>query len=427
MERSSRSLLSLAGWLLTIGLVLRLALSNLTLNAFTSYTQDGGNVIEKIHPGTYFIVIAYVITLHGRKNPPLGRMLRVSAYTLGAIITLIMMVNILRFGISSTAYFIDTFLSAVAACLTLEKIPLRFARGIYGLCVFICGLNMAVAVLEFALKAHFLPESGVDFIPFRSNAILGHPLTNSLITGFIILHVLFNRSLGIMSYAYFAFGIVAMFAFGGRASLLLTLIFTAFGIILRQVTDLFRNRIRPMAAFLTPIGFGLATAAVLFLFTSTDFGTRFREKADLSDKSANSRIELFSVYSHMNDRDVLYGVSPEKKEDILERMPDVQTIENFWVDMSVTMGLLLFLLFFPAMVLFCFSSSITKNASSWALLGYMLIGPSSNVSLSTKSPGLLVLVVVAVAFRLATQFRQPISGSLAIRRQFVPPATPAKR
>ncbi|NVK58096.1 MAG: hypothetical protein HWE26_21080 [Alteromonadaceae bacterium] len=396
-DKSSARLV-LSDRVFVIGLLFRLIVSNGLLDQFISYTSSGGSIVEKLHPGTLLVMLACMLPRKKNINAEFASF-RVVSLAFFTIISYGTFYLLLRSGLSSIAYIVDTFLCAIFAGIYLATAPQHVARLVVNIILVIAGVNAFIGIGEMILQKHLLPDPGFSFGYFRSYAIFGHPLLNALMTGTVGIFVLRSRVLGNASVIYFLLLGTAILAFGARAALL---VFVPLAIIaefarVRSIARTAGELLRKTAAIF--IGTTIFTATGLFLMVNTRFGERFIAMSDGSDNSIMARFGIKALLESMNSSEILFGVSPQAKQLLIELNPYLATIENFWVDMALSFGIVTFAPISVMLICYIWSAAKSNISAGMTSSLFFLIVASTNNSLSVKSPALLMLVVLLIASR----------------------------
>lgn len=396
---SKIEILTLAERIFIIGVLLRLLLSNNLLDQFMPYVSAGGFFGAKVHPGTFLITFAFLLSrqkvFHNLDFGPLRRW----SWVLLVTLFYAALVIILRFGLSSTAYLIDTYIAALFAGLFLARSGLGVARHTFYLVVGMVLLNSLIAIFERIFLIHILPDPDFQFGFFRSYAIFGHPLLNAVITGLVGLFVLANRSVGRWSVLYFLSALVAILAFGARAALVFFIAAGLFSEITRLIRRIGHKQAILMDLVSVPVII-LTTFAVatVFLFQTT-FGERFLAMSDLTDSSTAARAYVFSIYESLSSQNFWFGISPAYKRELIDQNPFFSIIENFWVDMSLSFGMFLFAIFSVVFLIYLSTVARSKYIYGLSTLAFFLVVTSTNNALSVKTPALLIFVCTLMAAR----------------------------
>jgi hypothetical protein len=169
------------------------------------------------------------------------------------------------------------------------------------------------------------------------------------------------------------------------------------------VQNLWRGRLRGDVAMAVPwiamVGIGLFA----YLLLETSFGARFMERG-LYDDNAAVRVGAFNVLSYLSPEDLWSGIDTTYYEAILNKYPDLEIIENFLINLILSFGIPLFLLFCISFVLFLIG--LTKYGATeikFAIASFLLVA-STNNSLSTKSAALTIFALAVYGLRGLSRF-----------------------
>jgi hypothetical protein len=389
MEESHR----VAGLICLFGLFLRLVLSDPLLNAFgMHYSGDTeGSAIEKIHPGTYFIYLSlFVLLLDG--GDPFGRIVRMyrqyRGYTLFLCLYLFIFVWQLVKSPIGMGVLIDTHIPVAICALVLSYGPRSACRtAVHGL-VLLAVANSLIGIAESLgrFRIFTFDPSWVVLHEdiFRSSALLGHPLTNAAVTCVVIFIAMGMRYRPITKSLLLAIFIASLVAFGGRAGFgvsILGLVVLACGVIARAV-----RRGLSLLELLLLIGAVLAVPVCggmgLYVALNSDMGDRLMAMRSLQDESADSRWLAFRAFDYMSREEILLGATQERMVQIAYRMGlslPVDDIENPWILMLMSMGVLVFAVWLPATVAFALRLMRGQPlALKIAVVAYFVVASTSN-------------------------------------------------
>src|SRR5947209_2653792 len=302
-------------------LVILCAVSPLTLAVYgVDYDTTGGSALAKIHPGTYLAIMALAARLCAAPHPwrTLQRLLLSEPGLLIYLAALgLLAVYVLVVARSPVTPLIDTFLLALVLTLLIEGLDERIARLLAILLVGIFAVDAVLGLIEGPTGwrlIHISVPAGVTSDPtrtdlvfdwradlasdWRATALFGHPLENAMLMGAFLI-CLASRGAAWLGTAFRlglgALALLAMFAFGGRASL----VFAGFFLILLGLAGLVRRLIAGRAfgyrgagailLVLPLIAVGLAAVSGTGLFER--MGERFR--AD--EGSAVARLTMWRL------------------------------------------------------------------------------------------------------------------------------------
>lgn len=393
-------------WLLTflwMVLALRVGLPTELYNLFVPYTDVGGSPLVKIHPATLLLLgLAPWFLLpkpssfagrHETSRLPLPRWM----IQFAALVASIAFINTLRFGTGGMAYMLDTLLAPAIFGLLMSCLEPSQRLKIGQAVILFLLANSALALIEFALKWHLLPFK-LEYAHFRATAWMGNPLNNALITAALAPLTMLMPWSSARKYAALGLMFVAVLAYGGRSAFVLgglILIFSAMLEGARAAKQGQLNLGKITGAYMVLMG-GLMGALALVFFTP--FGQRFLELG-VGDEGAKVRLTSFELLGMLSPSQLWGGIDFSTYQLLLEINPQLTIIENFWINMLVSFGIILFAVFVASFVYYLYKMGRNQ---SWYIKGSMLsfiLVASTNNSLSTKTLALLLFVVAVYAFR----------------------------
>jgi len=398
----------LAAILAFVGIALDLLVSDsLLVTLGIPYNVPGGSYVWKVHPGSYLLMLAFVV-LAVPANPvrlvadtarrvPAAAFYGVTVAGLFAYVTL-------NYGFSGSAFVLETLAMPLIAAALMLHLPERYRALLFaGVVVLVTAnalLGIAEAVSGDRLVPYMIGGEPVFERHFRATALGGHPLNNALITGTVLFAtvlvlrgrpVLGALALLVQAAALLAFGSrVAFVVVGGFGAVWLTV--WAAGSLLR-VRHGVRNAIgHSLVLLLIPL---LAAAAVVGLGLGERIFSSF-----FMDASARTRVVAFRVFALVSTPELWFGIGPLGVERVLAFLRRAQglsdAIENFWVLWVLNFGLVGFAPLAATLLWFVRSLLRGAPAALWvAALTFLLIA-SSNNSLGSKDRALVILVVVLI-------------------------------
>ena len=381
-----------------------------------AYGTPGGSAFEKIHPATWLLMIVLLLSASVRGNPLSAGINAAHAhpavmvYIAAVVVLILQAIIILRQPFTT---YIDTFLAPAAAFLLLHKLPAwrgrRLALVIHGLFF----LNAVIGIAEFLFGFRVTPFviEGVEFAEeWRSSALLGHPLSNALMTGCYVLSLALGSGREMPLFVRLSVFIVttlSMAVFGGRAAtLVLIVLLTLIGI--KKIFEILAGGkfdLRGVWFLLAVIPVAIVGFSLIY---DVGFFDRFLSRIIDDDGSAGTRLAMLQLFQHFSWYDLLFGPDPSHLKTYTTIYGLELGIESFWVAMVMVNGLIVALPFFLALFLFC---RAVAQAAQWAPSIWMFVSffavASASLSLSAKTPDFAVLVVmILVLFRKPWQSDQ---------------------
>ena len=375
--------------------VVLLTISPLALTAFGwQYDGTGGGPLEKFHPATPLAVLLFLITLARYRNPIEGLFSIFSSHasTIPFLLGILFMIlhSIFVVGLPFTI-FVDTFMTPLLVYLLFDAIKGAEATRLAVLIHVLMFANALLGIYEFVFAFHLTPlvvngELLTDEL--RSTALLGHPLANAALVGCYILMLALGRAHDVPALARlmcFVVNLISMAAFGGRAATGLVLIALVLIVVVRFF-DALRGSPINTAALLTALIVIPLFALMLGGLEEYGFFDAFADRLADDDGSASTRLTMFSLFKHLNWRDIL--IAPDAVQvGTWARIYGLDYgIENFVVSFILSYGLLATLIFLPTLIQFC--GAVTRSVckgGGWIFVYFFIVALTST-SLSSKSP-----------------------------------------
>ena len=288
--------------------------------------------------------------------------------------------------------------------------------------------NALLAIGEFGFGRRLVPmHAGRDDIIeedyFRASALMGHPLSNALVTAALLPAVALLPWRAVWKLLGATLLGLGLLAFGSRASLAALALFA----LLATLPVLWRL-LRGGYGYLHITGGLLAAclgAAVLAGgVAATGLGERIFKNLTW-DNSANVRLRAWEVLNHVRDAEQWFGVSIPRIDNIALRIgidPRYEAIENFWLYLLLLLGVCGFALF--VLGLACLLLHLWRISAAplrVALVVYLVLASGSN-TLASKGTSLLLLTLVAQCLAPAgTARRSPRWAAAAARPSWLAP------
>ncbi len=401
--RIDRALASLSGLLAFAGTLALFLISPMLLTHWgIVYELAGGSVIEKIHPGTWLLTLSLAVTMARFPNPVAFAGAAFSVFP-GLMAFLATFVWLLAHAIlvQKTPFtpIIDSFALPTIALLALssstDRLRANLARALHAALI----VNAALGLAEYLLGFRYTPYVAGEFAledDWRSTALLGHPLSNALAMGsyLIVLALGGGRDLPTPLRALaFALSLASMIAFGGRASLVLSLLVVGAtwamrgaGVLSGRRVDL---RVVAAAAAATPI----LVVALIELYAS-GFFDQMLERFVNDRGSAKARLIMLGFFKALSWTEIILGPDVGK----IQAMQNVEGVEygleSFFVAYILTYGAIVACFFFVGVA--CLIREIVRASRPAALapIIFFFTVAATSVSLSAKTTAFGILVAL---------------------------------
>ncbi|MEA2858213.1 MAG: hypothetical protein QOC72_252 [Methylobacteriaceae bacterium] len=416
----TRLLQPVAVALTVAAIVVLCAVSPLTLAIYgVDYDAAGGSALAKIHPGTYLAVMALAARLCAAPHPwrTLQRLLLTEPGLLIYLAALgLLALYVVAIARTPVTPLIDTFLLALILTMLVEGLDERIARLLAILLVAILAIDALLAIAEVSTGwrlIHISVPEGVTSDPtrtdlvfdwradlatdWRATALFGHPLENAMLMGAFLICLASAGTAWLGKGLRLALGVLAvlaMFAFGGRASMVFSgvfLLLLGLGGVARRLTEGRAFSLRAAGAILLAlplIGIGLAVIGETSLFE------RVAERFRADEGSALARLTMWSLFDPIPWRDLV--LAPDQAVvKTWQRLQGLEFgIESFWLGFALTYGLIMSAVLIAGLA--AFVVSVVRLSGKGALLVFLFYfaGASTSTSLSSKTTSFAILTAM---------------------------------
>lgn len=412
--------------MVTAALLIEILLPGHLLDVFYEYSRPGGSPILKIHPGSYFILGVFAVIMAAQEPLLfLRRQAKAQAWVLQffLMISLISVIELVKFGTSGLAYMVDTLIVPSVMLMLMLNLTPEQRYTLAKLTLTIIFVNSCIAFVEFILKTRFLPNS--DFTEagfFRSSALFGHPLGNTLITAPSLPLIYMTDWSKRRKFVFTCASIISLLCYGARAGFSIGLTSFCLAMFFYGSSQVLRNRLQATTLLLIMLFVALTgIGALVFIAASTDLGARIFERAYMDD-SANTRILIFQVFDLLSPAQLWNGLPLSDILLLQEKYESLQYLENFWISILLALGIPIFILFCSSFLYFLYGLRRGQPyLITFAVVTFIILA-STNNSLSTKTPMLTLFTATVYGFR---QPRRQVS-SRSPAQPLRPPLRPAR-
>jgi hypothetical protein len=412
-ERTGNYSVSLFGALLVLAII-RLCVSSNILNLVMNYSSTGGMFLEKIHPASWALLVLTAVLVPRIANNAVWaeRKIIVAMLTMATMTCLAAMVPLVN-GSSDLGlgYLVDSILTACAAASIMFVLSDADRRRIGHVLLSVLVLNSVLAIVEFSLKVRILPSPYEREI-FRALGVLSHPLELGLCNAAAIAFVYMTRWSAARKLASVLVLIVATLAAGARTASVIAPIAAMAGFLLakRPLPGLADDR---HSKIIVVIAVVLLAPAAWSLIDLTGLNERF-QVLGVADESANTRIVIFQVFELANWRDLIFGAGLETLQRLAQVELKIPSVENPIVVYIFQFGIVGTIFILTGLIVAVYAlCKGTLPQVKIGLAAFFIVALSSN-SLATKSPDLVLVFLLAVAFsNIESQGR---AGRWGVRR-----------
>lgn len=389
------------------------------------YITPGGFPWEKFHPGTIIACCALAVRIVSADSPKAeARWLLASdpLITLYVVAIVFAAAHAALISKNPVTGLVDTLLLPVILLALIKDLDPRIRRSLALMICAIMGLNACIGIAEFLTGWRLVPVAPSGFVmpdpslpldpdvdagvlaalsDWRSTALLGHPLENAFMTGTMILCLAAPGARWIppaVRFPLMALSLVAMAAFGGRSSLVLSVLgaflFGAWAIARHlAVGASIPKRRAAIALFALPV-----VSALVFTAVQAGFFDKFVMRFIEDNGSADARIQMWQMLDPFTTTQILLGPDPEVAR-VQQRLIGLELgIESFWLGLTLAYGLIVASMLFIGLGLLAWRVVTLSGPGGAAIMLYYFVNASTSTSLSSKTTtfGLVVLMTVLI-------------------------------
>ena len=365
------------------------------------YLTAGGNFYEKLHPATYFSLLAFTLLLM-RSSGPIGGINRLFSeakllliYLACWLLLLVQMFVLER----PFTVIIDTFLLPLIIFFVIWQLAPPQRRSLVWAIHLTILLNVALGYYEYFSGHRLIPLTMGDIVvlgEWRSSALLGHPLTASGLIAAYILALVLRPALCppvLLRLPLIAFCLGSLMAFGGRTALVTVLAVIGLFVGL-EVLRLLRGKRTPLPAAIIAICVLFVAAAGIFAALDLGIFDKMLLRFSSDKGSTLARYATFNLLSHFDWHELLLGPNPVRVNALQSQLGLNYGIENFWISCIVQFGIIHAALLTIGLV--CFFVEIIRRSSGavWAIVLLIVVIAASSVSFSSKNIQLAQFVML---------------------------------
>ncbi len=379
-------------------IILRLFISDNVLNLIMDYsTEQGGNIFFKIHPGSWglFVLAAIAFPRMHAVSARRDRRILNSLFAMEAIIVVFCVVLLVVGRTTSVGFLIDSMMASICAGCIMVCLPLWQRRIVGRTVLTILVANSVIALAEFIVQMRLLPYPYTE-PTFRATALLNHPLLIGLYNATAVSFIYLVKWSAPRKFVSVVLLIGGTLAAGARTGTIMTALMAlvAFLAVGGPRTDASRRiQLKAIVVFIILL---LAPLALLFA-QAVGLTERF-EAYGLFDESALARIRIYEVFDYLQWDQIIWGVNYETWTLYTTRALKLDYVESSLVVFVLTFGAIgAFILVGSILNVFWALSRGTELALKLGLASFLIVA-SSNNALSSKSPVLMLVFLLALAF-----------------------------
>jgi hypothetical protein len=381
-----------------VGLVLLAVVSIFTLSAAMlthwkiHYLSTGGNFYEKLHPATYFTVLALLLMLIRNGDPigDIGRMFSGAGFLLLYLFCWLCLLAQMVATERPFTVIIDTFLLPLLLYLAICRLsPVQRKPLVWALHLTIL-INIVIGYYEYFSGHRLIPLTVGNVVvvgEWRASALLGHPLTASGVVAGYVLALIFRPAICppvILRLPLIAFSLGSLMAFGGRTALV-TVLFIIGCAAAFQVFRILRGGRISLLVVVAAICLLFVGAAGIFVAFDLGIFDKMLLRFSSDKGSASARYATFNLLFHFDWHELVFGPDPVRAAALQNASGLKFGIEDFWISSIVQFGVVSTILLTIGLAgLF---TEVLKRAAgaAWLILLLIVIIAASSVSFSSKN------------------------------------------
>jgi len=378
--------------------LLRFTVSPQLLSRVMDYTGEGGAFYEKLHLGTYAILLLTPVVLFSRpfflKADEIVKFRWLLRFTL-LLFALIAYLAVMG-RVSSSGVLIDSYVVAAGAGMMMFALNEGFRRGIGNVVLVMLLISALMGIFEAVTKHRIMPYDAIE-LQFRPIGLSDHPLGLGAwcATGIGFIPLTRWRIWAKVGATFLL--LIGCVASGARFALL-TSVAEVFILLLflpwPGLSPKHARQAKSIVLVFTLAG-GAAMTAVLFAA-----GLLSRFGATLFDENFFARVTIYEVFGLVTWKDILLGMRADTLLDIVQTQLHLPAIESAPVVITLLLGLPL-AIFFTVLVAWTIFR-LVKDAplAAWIGTAAFLLTSLSNNTLSSKTPVVTMIVVLLVAYAI---------------------------
>jgi hypothetical protein len=386
--------------ILAIGTISPPLLTMLHIN----YSSTGGNILEKMHPATYFAFLAFALLLF-RGGDPIAELNRMVGANRLLLIYFFACVLIVFQSVTLKRPFtgvVDAFLLPAVLCLIIWNLTPAQRRPLVWVVHFVLWLNIALGYYEFISKHRLVPIIAANNVivtgDWRSTALLGLPLVAAGVVAMYIMALMLKPRMQappIYALPLLVLAMASLMVFGGRTALVFTLMVLA-GIVAVNLAKLVAGERVAMTTVIVATCFVMLVGALIPVLFGTGMFDKMIDRFSSDNGSANARVAGLHLLTLFDAREIIFGTSPGRSNALQSMMGLDYGIENFWIASIVQYGLIGTVSITIGLAFFF--GEILKRAAPGARVAvlFLVITAASSVSFSSKNIILAAYVVLIV-------------------------------
>jgi hypothetical protein len=378
--------------------LLRFTISPQLLDRLMDYTSEGGAFYEKLHLGTYAILLLSPVVLFSR--PFFIRADEIVKFRWLLRFTLLLFALIAYLAvmgrISSSGVLIDSYVVAAAAGMLMFALNEGFRRGLGNVTLVMLLISALLGIIEAVTHHRFMPYDAVE-LQFRPIGLADHPLGLGAWCATGIGFIPLTRWRIWAKVAAIMLLLIGCAASGARFALLAAVAEVFILLLFLPWPGLSPKHARQAKSIVLvfTLAGGAALTAVLFAG-----GLLSRFGATLFDENFFARVTIYQVFGLVTWKDILLGMRADTLLNIVQTQLHLPAIESAPVVITLLLGLPLAIVFTILVAWTILRLVQGAPLAAWIGTAAFLLASLSNNTLSSKTPVVTMIVVLLVAFAI---------------------------
>jgi hypothetical protein len=379
-----------------LAFIVRFVITPELMNRVVAYTVEAGAFYEKLHFGTYAVLLLLPIVLLSRpfqlRDDEIGKFRALIRYSALMLVLVVFMFVTGRGG--SSAFLIDTYVVTGAALLVMLALNPESRRLLGDLTLAFLILSAVVGTFEAMTHIRLMPYAAVE-LQFRPVGLSEHPLALGTGCATAVCFVALTRWPVWVRVAAIFLLFVGAAASGARAALLVTVI-EIFALILFVRWPRLSPRHERQAKLFVLLATLAGGALLVSVLSAAGLLSRFSET--LFDENFLVRVNIYDVFNYVSFNDIMFGMNGADLVQIVQQKLHMPTIESAQVVILLLFGLPVALLF--AWLVFWMIWRMLRYAelAAWIGVAGTLAAALSNNTLSSKTPVVMMMMVLVLAY-----------------------------
>jgi hypothetical protein len=383
-------------FLTAIAFIIRFLITPALMNKVVAYTLETGAFYEKLHFGTYAVILLLPVVLLSRpfqlRDDEIGKFKALIRYS--ALMLLLVGYLFVTGRGGSSSVLIDTYVVAGAAAIVMLAQSPQSRRLLGDITLLFLILSAVVGTFEALTHIRIMPYDAVE-LSFRPVGLSEHPLALGTGCATAIAFVALTRwPVWLRVAAIFALVIGA--AASGARGALLVVVAEVFALIILvpwpQLSRRHERQAKLVVLIVTLVGGGALTAVL----AAAGLLSRFSET--LFDENFFVRVNINNIFNYVSFQQVMFGMNGADLIKIVNEKLHLPTIESSQIVILMLFGLPVALLF--AWLVFWMIWRMLRYAplAAWIGTAGTLAAALSNNTLSSKTPVVMMMIVLVMAY-----------------------------